>query len=124
MLLWDPVAANTPVASISVGRPINSACFSAGDPYALVCAPELGGTVGERMVAGRGEKHNGAGNDDLVQIWDLRWGQEHFLFSRALFSVSWFDQVFPQAVRFSQQFVRMYCVRLLVVMRDFCALYF
>ncbi|CAM9325129.1 unnamed protein product [Ectocarpus sp. 6 AP-2014] len=61
MLLWDPVATNTPVASVSVGRPVNSACFSAGDPYALLCAPELGTNC-----------TRGHGNDDLVQIWDLR----------------------------------------------------
>lgn len=68
MLLWDPVATNTPVASVSVGRPVNSACFSAGDPYALLCAPELGTNC-----------TRGHGNDDLVQIWDLRYSLHLFV---------------------------------------------
>lgn len=75
MLLWDPVASNTPVATVSVGRPVNSACFSAGDPYALLCTPEL--STGCRKSTGNpgsGSSSRGSGmeNDDLVQIWDLR----------------------------------------------------
>lgn len=75
MLLWDPVAANTPVASVAVGCPLNSACFSAGDPYALICAPELGmGCVGGgRARSGRSSSSTGGEMcNDLVQIWDLR----------------------------------------------------
>lgn len=74
MLLWDPVAANTPVASVSVGRPVNSACFSTGDPYALICAPELGAWSSKRNGGGGGNSDDGScdGNDNLVQIWDLR----------------------------------------------------
>lgn len=72
MLLWDPVAGNTPVSSVSVGRPVNSACFSTGDPYALVCAPEreqasVGGGSG-----GCSSRESSSGSDELVQIWDLR----------------------------------------------------
>lgn len=72
MLLWDPVAANKPVASVPVGRPVNSACFSAGDPYALVCAPER--RRASSNAGGEGQSSGGSGNgsDDLVQIWDLR----------------------------------------------------
>lgn len=73
MLLWDPVSSNTPVASVFVGRPVNSACFSAGDPYALVCAPELGEARSRRGGGSSGGETSG-GNDDLVQIWDLRCG--------------------------------------------------
>ncbi|CAM9099275.1 unnamed protein product [Ascophyllum nodosum] len=68
MLIWDPMASKTPVVSITVGRPVNSACFSAGDPYALVCAPEL-----ERSPPGKGGcGFSDGGRDDLVQIWDVR----------------------------------------------------
>eukprot|EP00903_Cladosiphon_okamuranus_P019649 g18066.t1 len=66
MLVWDPVSSSNPVASVLVGRPVNSACFSAGDPYALVCAPGLG----EARNSSRGGGSCGGG--DLVQIWDLR----------------------------------------------------
>lgn len=76
MLLWDPVCSNTPVASVMVGRPVNSACFSAGDPYALVCAPELGEARSSRG-GGSSSGEIGEGNDDLVQIWDLRCGLLH-----------------------------------------------
>ena len=74
MLLWDPVAANTPVASVTVGCPLNSACFSAGDPYALICAPELGVACaqGGRVRSGRSSYTGGDMSNDLVQIWDLR----------------------------------------------------
>ncbi|CAM9203567.1 unnamed protein product [Laminaria digitata] len=73
MLLWDPVAANTPVASVAVGCPLNSACFSAGDPYALICAPELGmGCVGGGRARSGRSSTGGEMCNDLVQIWDLR----------------------------------------------------
>lgn len=68
MLLWDPVASTTPVAGVLVGPAVNSACFSAGDPYALICAPQIGG---DGARGGNGGA-NGKGNEDLVQIWDLR----------------------------------------------------
>ncbi|CAN0173302.1 unnamed protein product, partial [Scytosiphon promiscuus] len=75
MLLWDPVASNSPIATVSVGRPVNSACFSAGDPYALLCTPELStgcpssvGNPGSGSTRGR----SGIQNEDIVQIWDLR----------------------------------------------------
>lgn len=77
MLLWDPVASNTPVTIISVGRPLNSVCFSAGDPYALLCAPELGTACSSRGGgggSGSSSGENGVGGADLVQIWDLRCG--------------------------------------------------
>ena len=76
MLLWDPVASNTPVASVLVGPAVNSACFSAGDPYALLCAPQLGKGGGGAVGSGSKGGGSGGGNDcdDLVQIWDLRCG--------------------------------------------------
>lgn len=59
------------MACVSVGRPVNSVCFSAGEPYTVVCAPERfeGSACGDRS------SHGGRGGDELVQIWDLRWGQ-------------------------------------------------
>eukprot|EP00752_Nemacystus_decipiens_P011893 g10545.t1 len=72
MLLWDPVSTNTPVASVFVGRPVNSACFAAGDPYTLVCSPELGETRSSRVDGSSGGRGTSGGNNDLVQIWDLR----------------------------------------------------
>ena len=72
------MGSNTPVARVNVGRPLTSACFSAGDPYALICAPELGmdndrdhGGVGGGGFA-KSERSNGGKEDDIVQIWDLR----------------------------------------------------
>jgi len=70
MLIWDPVASNTPVTSVLVGPAVNSACFSAGDPYALICAPQLG--EGGDGARGWNNGAKGKGNEDLVQIWDLR----------------------------------------------------
>lgn len=80
MLIWDPMATKTPVASITVGRPVNSACFSPGDPYAVVCAPELvQGPVKQNACSGHGSGFDG-GKDDLIQIWDLR--QEWLIISQ------------------------------------------
>lgn len=75
MLLWDPMASSAPVASVSVGRPLNSACFSAGDPYALICAPELGGGPNSCSPSSGSRSSGGGsscGSEDLAQIWDLR----------------------------------------------------